>query len=82
MIEIGIIVLCLLVNALLAGAVMAFVAASKLSLRELVRQGNKTAELLLRLREHPERTLSVIQIGITMVAAWAGVVSGFVAEAL
>jgi CBS domain containing-hemolysin-like protein len=41
MIETGIIVLCLLVNALLAGAEMAFVAASKPSLRELVRQGNK-----------------------------------------
>jgi putative hemolysin len=80
MIETSIIILCLLVNALLAGAEMAFVAVSKPGLRELVRQGNKKAELLLRLREHPERTLSVIQICITMVAALAGVVSGFVAE--
>jgi putative hemolysin len=80
MIEAGIIILCLLVNALLAGAEMAFVAVSKPGLRELIRQGNTKAELLLRLREHPERTLSVIQIGITMVAALAGVVSGFVAE--
>jgi putative hemolysin len=79
-IETGIIILCLLINALLAGAEMAFVAVSKPSLRELVRQGKKKAQLLLRLREHPERTLSVIQIGITMVAASAGVVSGFVAE--
>jgi putative hemolysin len=80
MIEAAIIVLCLLINALLAGAEMAFVAVSKPGLRELVRQGHKKAELLLRLREHPERTLSVIQIGITMVAALAGAVGGAVAE--
>lgn len=80
MVETGIIVLCLLVNALLAGAEMAFVAVSKPGLRELVRQGHRKAELLLKLREHPERTLSVIQIGITLVAALAGVVSGAVAE--
>ena len=80
MIEAAIIVLCLLVNAVLSGAEMAFVTLSKPSLRELVRQGNGKAELLLRLREHPERTLSVIQIGITMMAALAGVVSGAGAE--
>jgi putative hemolysin len=80
MIETGIIVVCLLVNALLAGAEMAFVAVSKPGLRELVRQGHRKAELLLTLREHPERTLSVIQIGITLVAALAGVVSGAGAE--
>src|SRR5215212_6993079 len=80
MVETGIIVLCLLVNALLAGAEMAFVAVSKPGLRELVRQGHAKAELLLRLREQPGRTLSVIQIGITMVAALAGAVGGAVAE--
>jgi putative hemolysin len=80
MIETGIIVVCLLVNALLAGAEMAFVAVSKPGLRELVRQGHIKAELLLRLREQPGRTLSVIQIGITMVAALAGAVGGAGAE--
>lgn len=80
MIETGIIVLCLLINALLAGAEMAFVAVSKPGLRELVRQGHKKAELLLQLREHPERTLSVIQIGITVVAALAAAVGGAGAE--
>ena len=59
---------------------MALVAVNKPSLRELVRQGHKKAELLLRLRERPERTLSVIQIGITMVAALAGAVGGAAAE--
>lgn len=78
--EMAIIVVCLLVNAVLAGAEMAFVAVSKPGLRELVRQGRKKAELLLKLRENPERTLSVIQIGITMVGALAGAVGGAGAE--
>jgi putative hemolysin len=80
MIEITIVVLCLLANALIAGAEMAFVAVNRPSLRELVRQGHKKADLLLKLREHPERTLAVMQIGITLVAALAGAVGGAGAE--
>ena len=80
MIEIAIVMMCLLANALIAGAEMAFVAVSRPSLRELVRQGHKKAEVLLRLREHPERTLAVMQIGITLVAALAGAVGGAGAE--
>jgi putative hemolysin len=80
MIEIAIVVLCLLANALIAGAEMAFVAVSRPSLRELARQGQKKAEVLLRLRERPERTLAVMQIGITLVAALAGAVGGAGAE--
>src|SRR4029079_19014103 len=80
MIEIVIVVLCLLANALIAGAAMAFVAVSRPSLRELVRQGHTKADILLRLRERPERTLAVMQIGITLVAALAGTVGGAGAE--
>ena len=80
MIELTIVVLCLLTNALIAGAEMAFVAVSRPSLRELVRQGHKKADILLRLRERPERTLAVMQIGITLVAALAGAVGGAGAE--
>jgi len=80
MIEIVIVVLCLLANALIAGAEMAFVAVSRPSLRELVRQRHTKADILLRLRERPERTLAVMQIGITLVAALAGAVGGAGAE--
>jgi putative hemolysin len=59
---------------------MAFVAVSRPALRELVRQGQKKADILLRLRERPERTLAVMQIGITLVAALAGAVGGAGAE--
>jgi len=80
MIEIVIVVLCLLATALIAGAEMAFVAVSRPSLRELVRQRHTKADILLRLRERPERTLAVMQIGITLVAALAGAVGGAGAE--
>ena len=82
MIELLIILLCLLLNALLAGCEMAFVAVSRPTVRELARQGNKKAKLLLRLRDNPERTLSVVQIGITLVGALAGAVGGVRAEEL
>jgi putative hemolysin len=75
-VEAGVILVCLLVNAFLVVVEIAFVAVSKASLRQLIRQGHGRAGALLRLREHPERTLSVIQIGITLAAALAGVVGG------
>jgi len=78
--ELAIVVICLVFNALLAGAEMAFVAVNRPSLRELVRQGHRKADVLLRLREKPERTLAVVQIGITLVAALAGAVGGAGAE--
>lgn len=80
MAQIAIVVLCLLANALIAGVEMAFVAVNRPSLRELARQGQKKAEIFLRLREHPERTLAVMQIGITLVGALAGAVGGAGAE--
>jgi putative hemolysin len=78
--ETGIIIVCLLFNALLVLTEMAFVVVNKPSLRQLVRQGHSRAGVLLRLRETPERTLSVIQIGLTLALALAGVVGGVGAE--
>jgi putative hemolysin len=82
MLEIFIIALCLLSNALLSGAEMAFVTASKPRLRELSRSGNKVANRILLLRENPERTLSVIQVGITLVGAIAAAIGGVSSEEL
>ena len=82
MLELLVIVACLLLNAVLAGAEIAFVAVNRPLLRELVRQGDTKAKLLLQLRENPERTLSVVQVGITLVGALAGAVGGAGAEEL
>lgn len=76
MIEVLIILICLIINALLAGSETAFIAVNKPTLRELVRQGDQKAKQLLVLRENPERTLSIIQVGITFVGAFAAAIGG------
>jgi putative hemolysin len=76
MVELLIVSACLLLNALLAAYEMAFVSVSRPELRALARSGNTYAKTLLHLREHPERTLSIIQVGITAVGAIAAAVGG------
>lgn len=78
--ELIVICLCVLLNALLASAEMAFVSVSKPSLRQLAKTGDKNAGSILILRENPERTLSVVQIGITLVGALGAAVGGAGAE--
>ncbi len=80
MIEILIIFICLIINAFLAGSETAFIAVNKSTLRELVKQGDSKAKQLLLLRENPERTLSIIQVGITFLGAFAAAIGGAGAE--
>jgi putative hemolysin len=71
----------LILNALLSAFEMAFVTVSKPELRKLTRSGkNAGAERLLKQRENPERVLSVLQIGITLVGAISAAVGGAGAE--
>lgn len=76
MIEVLIVGLCLFFNAFLSLVEMAFVSVSKPELRHLARSGHARAARLLKLRENPERTLSVLQIGITIVGALSAAVGG------
>ena len=71
---------CLLLNGLLAAAEIAFVTLTRAQLREVAKSGKKSALTLLELRENPERTLSVMQIGISLVAALAAAVGGSEAQ--
>lgn len=80
MTELVIIVLCLALNALLACLEMAFVSVGKPQLREAAKTGKPEARRLLGLRTNPERTLSVIQIGITLVGAVSAAVGGASAD--
>lgn len=75
-VEVLIIAACLVLNGLLAAIEMAFVSIGKPLLRQLARGGDKDAQKILFLREAPERTLSVIQIGITLVASVSAAVGG------
>lgn len=59
---------------------MAFVAAGRAQIRMAAERGSKNARTLLALKSNPERILSVIQVGITLVGAVAAAVSGAGAE--
>lgn len=80
MLEITVIILCLMINAVLACSETSFIALNRQTLRSLIKNGDEKAKLLLHLRESPERTLSVIQIGITFVGAFAAAIGGAGAE--
>lgn len=80
MLELVIILICLLLNALLSCVEMAFVTVSKPYLRKLSKEGDKLAQKVLELRGNPERILSVLQIGITLVGAISAAVGGAGAE--
>jgi putative hemolysin len=74
--EILVISICLFLNALFAAYEMAFVSIPRSELRSLAKAGSKSAQKLLSLRENPERTLSIIQIGITLVGVIAAAIGG------
>lgn len=80
MLEITVIIICLMINAFLASSETSFIALNRQTLRTQIKNGDEKAKLLLHLRETPERTLSVIQIGITFVGAFAAAIGGAGAE--
>ena len=75
MLDFFIVVLCLAINAFFSAYEMAFVTISKEEILELDENGS-TATRLMLFKKKPERTLSVIQIGITLVGAIAAAVGG------
>ncbi|RYZ81737.1 MAG: DUF21 domain-containing protein, partial [Proteobacteria bacterium] len=74
--EIIVVGICIVLNAFFSAYEMAFVSISRNELRQLAKAGNNSAKTLLNLRENPERTLSIIQIGITLVGAVAAAIGG------
>jgi putative hemolysin len=75
MLEILVVVLCLILNSFFAAFEMAFVTVNK---EDLLgdEEKNQKAKEILKLKKNPERTLSVIQIGITLIGAVSAAVGG------
>ena len=80
MTELIVMTVCLGLNAILAAFEIAFVTLPKTKLKELAKKGSASAKTLIELRLKPERTLSVIQVGITLVGALAAAVGGAEAQ--
>jgi putative hemolysin len=76
MFDLFVVVVCLTINAVFSAFEMAFVTIDKDDIDELDDSQKILKQRLLRFKNFPERTLSVIQIGITMVGAVAAAVGG------
>lgn len=74
--EILVILLLILANGLFAMSEMAVVSARKTRLQQLANQGDLRAQAALDLANSPNRFLSTVQIGITLVGILAGAFGG------
>lgn len=78
--EFLVIAICLVLNAILSCIEMAFVSVSKAHIKKMAESGLISAKRVLQLKANPERALSVLQIGITLVGAISAAVGGAGAE--
>lgn len=76
MLDIFIVAICLILNAFFSAYEMAFVTVSKDDLQEMDDLKMSGAKTIRHFKKKPERTLSVIQIGISLVGAVAAAVGG------
>ncbi|MBP6870745.1 MAG: HlyC/CorC family transporter [Bacteroidales bacterium] len=74
--ELLIILLLIVLNGVLSMSEIALVSAKKSRLQYMARKGNKQAARALDLSNRPDRFLSAIQIGITLVGIFLGAYSG------
>jgi len=74
--EILVIFLLLLLNGVFAMSEMAVVSARKVRLQQKAEEGDKSAQTALDMAESPNRFLSTVQIGITLVGIMAGALGG------
>jgi len=75
-IEILVLVVLILANALFAMSEIAVVSARKTRLQQQAQEGNKRAQMALELANAPNQFLATIQLGITLVGIMAGAFGG------
>ncbi|MEZ4299247.1 MAG: hemolysin family protein [Polyangiaceae bacterium] len=76
LVELLIILVLILVNGVFAGAEIAILSVRKTRLAELVDERRWGAEAVTWLRNHPERFLATVQVGITLVSTAAAAFGG------
>jgi putative hemolysin len=82
-IELVIVILLIIVNGVFAMSETAFVSARKVRLQQWANEGNDKAAVALALVNSPNRLLSTVQLGITLIGILAGAFGGAsIAEAL
>ncbi len=74
--EIFIILLLIILNGIFSMSEIALVSARKNRLEQQAESGNRGAQAALRLTENPNRFLSIVQIGITLIGILNGALGG------
>jgi putative hemolysin len=74
--DVLVIVLLIILNGILALSEAAMLSVRKARLQQRINEGDKRARLALKLAENPNRFLSTIQIGITVIDVLVGAISG------
>lgn len=74
--EIVIIIVLILLNGIFSMSEIALISARKSSLSTEAKRGSKASKRTLKLAEEPDRFLSTIQIGITLIGILTGLYSG------
>jgi putative hemolysin len=82
MTELLIVLVCIALNAALAALEVGFVSASKADLTARASPDDPRIGRVLRLRERPERTLSAIQVGMTLLGMVSGAAGGAGAQGI
>jgi putative hemolysin len=76
LVEVGVILVLVVANGLFSMSELAIVSARKARLRQAAEDGDGRAAMALELAEDPNRFLSTVQVGITVVGTLAGVFGG------
>ena len=76
MIEIILIAVFIIISGFFAASEIAVVTARRTRIKQLMEAGNKNAAVLGSLRDHPDRFLATIQIGVTLTGALASAIGG------
>lgn len=71
-----IIVILIILNGIFAMSEIAVISVRKSALMKESKEGNKNAKIALSLANHPDKFLSTIQIGITLIGILTGIYSG------
>jgi putative hemolysin len=74
--ELLIVLALVLANGVFSGAEIAIISLRKTRLAQLVDEGRRSARAVQQLREHPERFLATVQVGITIVGSTAAAFGG------
>ena len=69
-----ILIVLIIVSAILSSAEISLAGARRIKLQTLANEGNIQAEKVLKLQEQPGRFITVVQIGLNMVAVLGGVI--------